>query len=270
PVAAARCARRRIDLLSGQSVDPVPGLELKDALHMAALTCIGAGDLELASRYGRQQRALAFLREQRDLAIEETLAPDALAGRWDSVLADADSFQADWVTAGGGTAPGRAIGPCAVAMVHGLRGEEAERQHWLDVVARIRGVPVDEATLDTGYGAVFDAILFLEHDRPEAAWAVLTREEAGSLWYRKLLCQWQAALLAEAAVLEGRPDAAHVCRRARAAAKGNPAAAALTDRAFAVAQRDPAALARIAQRFAELNVPYQARRTATLAGAPAG
>ncbi|MDQ2748705.1 MAG: LuxR C-terminal-related transcriptional regulator [Actinomycetota bacterium] len=267
PVAAARYACRRIDLLNGQPVDPLPGLELKDALHMAALTCIGAGDLEMASGYGRGQRELAFLREQRDLAIEETLAPDALAGRWDSVLADAESFQADWVAAGGGTAPGRAIGPCAVAMVHGLRGEEAERQHWLGVVARLRGVPVEEATLDTGYGAVFDAIVLLGDNRPDAAWTVLTRQESGSLWYRNLLCQWQAALLAEAAVLDGRPDAAHVCARARAAAEGNPVATALTDRAFALANRDPAALSRIVQRFTELNMPYQAGRTATLARA---
>lgn len=83
---------------------------------MAVLACVGAGDLMSATAYGEQHRTLAFLREQRDLAIEPTLLPDALAGRRTAAVTTGELFLEDWIAAGRRPAPGRAIGPCAVAM----------------------------------------------------------------------------------------------------------------------------------------------------------
>ena len=266
---AARCARTRVNLLDGRPADPPGALELKDALHMGVLACVGAGDLVSASRFGEQHRTLAFLREQRDLALEPTLLPDALAGRWNEVTTRGQMFLDDWIAAGRPAAPGRSIGPCAVAMVHGLLGRPDEREIWLEVVAQLRGVDRPSATASTGYGELFDAIVLLDRDRPRQAVQLLADETRGqSGWYGPLLSQWRAALLAESAVLAGDPLAALRCAQAEQAAAGNPVAAVLARRATALAAGDDDALVELAGRLDDLDVPYQAARTLVLAGGP--
>ena len=267
PVQAAGSARRRVDLLDGRPVEPAGALELKDALHMAVLTCVGAGDLPAATRYSQRQRALAFLREQHDLATEETLTPDALAGHWRAVLAGGELFLEGWDMAGRPAASGRAIGPCAVAMVHGLLGDDTARDHWLGVVAELRGVERADATRGTGYGELFDALVLLHGDRPDAALTVLDRQDGSQpLWYGQLLCQWRAALVAEAAVLAGHPDAPRRCADAERSCTGNPVTAALALRASAVAAGDSGSLVALAAQLSKDGAPYQAARTLILAG----
>jgi len=267
PIQAAGSARRRVELLDGRPVEPAGALELKDALHMAVLTCVGAGDLPAAIHYSQQLRALAFLREQRDLATEATLTPDALAGRWQAVLAGGELFLEGWDMAGRPAASGRAIGPCAVAMVHGLLGDDTARDHWLGVVAELRGVERADATRGTGYGELFDALVLLHGDRPDAALTVLDRQDGGDpLWYGQLLCQWRAALVAEAAVLADHPDAPQRCADAERTCTGNPVAAALALRASAVAAGDSSNLVALAAQLSNGGAPYQAARTLILAG----
>jgi predicted ATPase/DNA-binding CsgD family transcriptional regulator len=269
PTLAARSARRQVGLFDGRPVDPAAALELKDALHMAVLTCVGAGDLTAATHYGQQQRALAFLREQRDLGIEATLTPDALAGRWHAVLAGGALFLEDWDTAGRPAGSGRAIGPCAVAMVHGLLGDDTARERWLGVVAELRGVERADATRGTGYGELFDALVLLHRDRPDAALAVLDRQDGGHPpWHGQLLHQWRAALAAEAAVLAAAPDAPRRCAAAERTCAGNPVAAALTRRACTVAASDTPDLVALAAHLSDAGAPYQAARTLILAGGP--
>jgi predicted ATPase/DNA-binding CsgD family transcriptional regulator len=265
PAEARRCAQRRVATLVGRPIDPGIALELKDALHMAVLSCVGAGDLSTASQYAVQHRMLGFLREQGDLAVEATLTPDALAGRWHAALAGAELFLEDWIAAGKPPAAGRAVGPCAVAMVYGVLGREADRSDWLDVVAQLRGVPRAQATDTAGFGDVFDAIVFLHHDDAEHAVAVLTAGLAAG-WYERLLHQWRAALLAEAAVLTGAADASERLRAARSTCVGNPVASAIVDRAEVVQRHDVDALADLASRFTAIGAAYQAGRTLLLAG----
>lgn len=85
----------------------------------------------------------------------------------------------------------------------------------------------------------------------------------------QLLCQWRAALVAEAAVLAGHPDAPQRCADAERACTGNPVAAALTRRACAVAAGDADGLRAVAAQLSQAGVPYQATRTRLLAGDPA-
>jgi hypothetical protein len=248
-------------------VEPAAALELKDALHMGVLACVGAGDLTSATRFGDHHRTLTFLREQRDLAVEPTLLPDALAGRWNAAVTRGELFLDDWIAAGRPPAPGRAIGPCAVAMVHGLLGRSEERDVWLGVVAELRGVGRLSATADTGYGELFDATVLLHHDRPDQALALLAVETRGqSGWYGPLLSQWRAALLAEAAVLVGDPDAPRRCAHAEQIASGNPVVSALASRASALATGDTETLLELARQLTNIDVPYQAARTLILAG----
>jgi hypothetical protein len=265
---AARSARRRVELVVDRPVEPAAALELKDALHMAVLASVGAGDLVSATECGEKHRTLAFLREQRDLAVEPTLLPEALAGRWNATVTRGELFLEDWIAAGRRPVPGRAIGPCAVAMAHGLLGRHAERERWLGFVAELRGIERPASINGTGYGELFQAILLLDRDQPDLALAQLARDEEGGQfgWYGPLLSQWRSALRAEAAVLTADADASQYCAEAEQDCAGNPVATALTQRAHAIATGDQDALLDLAQRLSDLGTPYQQARTLMLTG----
>ena len=187
---AVLLARDRVSLLLHEPLTPGTALELKDALHMAALSCVGAGDLKRALTYAETQLGLPFLREQRDLAVDELLLPLALSHDDAAALNAATLFKEDWEAAGRPVAPGRAIGPAAIAYLHGVRGARAGRREWLGVVAALRGVPRPLATEGTGYGEVFDAALALHHGRPADAAAALARAPTHS-WYTALFTRWR-------------------------------------------------------------------------------
>jgi predicted ATPase/DNA-binding CsgD family transcriptional regulator len=264
-IEAAAIGRRRVELLTPLRLDPATAFELKDALHMAVYTAIGAGDLASALGYATQQVCLPYLHEV-PFATEELLAPAALAGAWDEVFPAAEQFRRGWRQAGRPRAPGRGMGPAAVAMVHGLRGDNAARAEWLAVAAAIRGVPDHLATQDTGYGETFDAIVLLHQDQPEQAFRRLGSEPDATqtFWYGQLFRQWHLALRAEAAILAERPDAADHLAGAALNMAGNPIATALVKRAEALLTGDHDALVATATGFEAANCHYQWARTLTL------
>ncbi len=266
-VDAAATVRRRVELLNFLPLEPAVAFELKDALHSAVFTAVGAGDLRGAHLYARQHVDLPFLREERDLAVEDALYPYALAGDFDRVLALGRDYRDGWERAGRATAPGRGLGAAAVAMVHGIRGDQGARAEWLAILATIRGVDAAHATSDCGYGEVFDAITLLHQQRPAAAFGRLDlAPETLGRFFGQLFHQWIAALRAEAAVLAGQADAATHLERAAAVVADNPIATAVLHRAQALLAADRAALAAVAAEFAAAASPYQQARTLALAG----
>jgi predicted ATPase/DNA-binding CsgD family transcriptional regulator len=265
--AAAGNAAERIDPLIPMARDPRAAFDLQDALHTAIFVGVAAGQTASSLRHAEQHRDLEFLREERDLADAGLLAPAALAGQWDRVVAIGDQFRRDWEQAGQPAAPGRALAPAAVAMVHGLRGDDSGRAQWLAILAAIRGVDQEQAQHGCGYGEAFGAIVLLHHGQPDAAMGLLTADEDGSsFWHLPLWHQWITALRAEAAVLAGDAGSAHHLAQAKASADRNPIAAALTQRAEALLRADRAALLAAAAAFAQASYPYQQARTLILAG----
>jgi predicted ATPase/DNA-binding CsgD family transcriptional regulator len=265
--AAAGNVAERIDPLIPMARDPRAAFDLQDALHTAIFVGVAAGQTASSLRHAEQHRDLEFLREERDLADAGLLAPAALAGQWDRVVAIGDQFRRDWEQAGQPAAPGRALAPAAVAMVHGLRGDDSGRAQWLAILAAIRGVDQEQAQHGCGYGEAFGAIVLLHHGQPDAAMGLLTADEDGSsFWHLPLWHQWITALRAEAAVLAGDAGSAHHLAQAKASADRNPIAAALTQRAEALLRADRAALLAAAAAFAQASYPYQQARTLILAG----
>jgi len=264
---AAETATERIDPLTPLARDPRAAFERQDALHTAIFVGVAAGQTARCLRQAEQHHDLEFLREERDLGGAGLLAPAALAGHWDRVLVLGDQFRRGWEQAGQPVAPGRALTPAAVAMVHGLRGDDSGRARWLAILAEIRGVGREQACHGCGYGEAFEAIVLLHRGQPDAAMDLLGAAEDGSrFWHSVLWNQWIAALRAEAAVLTRDPGAARCLTRAKASADGNPIAAALTQRAEALLRADRTALLAAAAAFGHASYPYQRARTLILAG----
>jgi hypothetical protein len=265
-IGAHHLSVQRVERLTALPDSPVAGLELKDALHVATFTALGAGDLPGARLMAERQRDLPFLLEQRDLADEELLAPAALAGEWEVVRHVSERFLEDWTEAGSAPAPGRGIAPAAVALAYGLQGHDTQRAAWLRVLAMMRGVRPAGASRGSGYGEVFDALVLLEKQRPLAALETLVSPEPRGL-FGFVFEQWTAALAAEAAILARHERADELLQAAYEKSVGNPVATAITSRATAVRAGDLPVLLSVAEDFLQAGTTYQQKRTLALAKA---
>jgi predicted ATPase/DNA-binding CsgD family transcriptional regulator len=262
-IGAHRLAVERVARLMADYDDPAAGLELKDALHSAVFCALGAGDIDTARTMAQRQHALPFLREQRDLASEELLAPAALAGDWATVLHLGAQFLEDWTAAGRPRAAGRGLAPAAVALAHGLRGDRVARAQWLAVLAEIRDLPVSVASRGSGYGEIFDALVLLHEEQPWVARELLESMDTTG-FHTLVFRQWSSALAAECAVLMGADDADRLLDQASQVSTGNPIATAITRRAAALLATDRDALAAVAADFEQAGSDYQRARTLTL------
>jgi predicted ATPase/DNA-binding CsgD family transcriptional regulator len=263
--AAAATARRRVDMLASVPVTPTSADELIDTLVMAVETSIGVGDLHAARRWGRQLRDLPLLAEVGHFATSRLLVAEALAGDVEGTLVDSDRFLDGWTQSGRPRAPSLGAPAAAVAMVHGLRGDDAARARWLAIVDEL-GVPPERKA---GYGPTFDAFVLLHRGQATLALerlAVEPDEPAPSKWLTWIWLHWYMALRAEAAVLAADPQADRVLAAASAAVAGNPVATAIVNRAAALLGGDRPQLLAAGAAFDAAGCPYQAARALVLAG----
>jgi hypothetical protein len=261
---AAATARRRIDLLHFLPVTPAAAFELGDALLMVTETSIGVGDLGAARRWGTQLRDLPLLAEVGHFATSRLLVADALAGMANEVLADSGRFLDAWTQSGRPRAPGLGTAAAAVAMIHGLRGDEAARDEWLGIVDQLGVTPERKA----GYCPTFDAIVHLHRGHAAQALERLGTEAGEpNKWLSWIWLHWHVALRAEAAVLARDAHANRHVASARTIVAGNPVAGMIVGRAAALLDDDRERLLATAAAFDAAGCPYQRARTLTLAGA---
>jgi predicted ATPase/DNA-binding CsgD family transcriptional regulator len=264
--AAAATAHRRVDLLPSAPVTPGTAFELVDALLMASETSIGVGDLPAARRWGRQLRDLPLLAEIGHFATSRLLVADALAGHATDVIAASRRFLDAWTQAGRPSAPSFGPAAAAVAMVHGLRGDQAARAEWLAIIDQLGVTPERRS----GYSPTFDAITMLHRGQaPLALERLGTQTDEPNKWLTWIWLHWHVALRAEAAVLAGHPDANHHLAAARPVVAGNPIATAILDRAAALLDDDHERVLATAAAFETADCPYQQARTLILAGGDA-
>ena len=270
--AAQATAQQRADMLLPLSVTAATAFELPDSLQMAAEAAIAAGDLGCARTYAERVLALPIFGDEEIYhATSRLLTVEALAGNWDRVLTLSAFFKAEWDRAGQPSTAHLAMGAGAVAMVHGLRGDDDARSEWLDIVAALRTALVKR------YGAVlrinpaFDAIVLLHRGDADAVTRLLHEDpESFHDWHSGRLRQWYAALWAEGAALGQAPDIAERVERARFVTIGNPVAAPLVERAAQLAGgRDPTRLQQLAAHLEAAGCHYQAARTLVFAGGDA-
>jgi len=267
-----RTARRRLELLDTLAVSPLSGFEFGDGYLMAAEVDLAAGDLAGAAAHAEALARLPFYRDEDHLALSRRLLVDALAGHFDEVVRTGERFRAAWERAGRPVAPNLARTSYAVAMVHGMRGDDGRRVAWVRLTIDLGADPEQLAGCLLGWPSVFDGLLALHRDDPAGAMRRLAVDidnpemfrSMGSWEYRP----WYAALWAEAAVLGHDPDATARVERSRRAARDNLIATAIVERAAAIATGDREKLVRLAVTFAQLGCPYQQARTSRIAAGP--
>ena len=265
--AALDSTLRRTELVAALPLRAdVAGLEVLDAYQMAAECAIAAGDLRTARRLAEQVRDLPFQREEIHLGAARLMVVSALAGEWPETLALAERFQEGWDRAGRPTVGNLAPSACSASLVFALRGDDEARQHWLDIVVKLRA-SVDAQKRAVAYGPLFDAIVHLHRGDPAKALAELTDDPADFRhWYTGLWRQWYAALWAETAVLAGDATAEHRLHRAATLTADNPIAAAIIERATALHTGDRQRLLAAADALSGAGCRYESARTLVLAG----
>jgi hypothetical protein len=214
-------------------------------------------------------------------AVRWLLVADAFAGDVEAVLAGGARFLEAWQRNGRQPSAGLAPAAAAVAMVHGLRGDEPARAEWLSIVDELRLGPELErpeasaaaaekswpASNPGGYAATFDAMFLLHRGDAEGAMErVAPAPEEVWKWVTWIWLHWYVALRAEAAVLAGRPEARDRLAEARTVVAGNPVAGAMVARAQALLDADRERLLATADEFDAAGCRYQAARTLVLAG----
>jgi len=227
---------------------------------------LAAGDLAGASEYADRLARLPFSREEGLVGLAPRLQVDALAGHFDAVLRDAPVFRDSWERCGRPVVPNLASSSGAVAMVHGILGDDTGRAQWLRLTKELLGMSVGLAS--KAWAPTFDAVVALHRGDARAALDRLAADlddpdtwwHAGQILYRP----WYAAVWAEAAVLAHHDDALSRINRARHATRDNRVASAMVERAAAIAAGDRSAVEHLAATFTRLGCPYQEARTRTL------
>jgi predicted ATPase/DNA-binding CsgD family transcriptional regulator len=263
--AAAASALRRTSLLAALPVRADTGLEVSDAYCMAADTATAAGDLPAARDLAERVRDLPFYREEGHLATARLLVVTVLAGDWDETVALGQRYREGWERAGRPRDGNLNRGAYAAAAVHGLRGDNAARTAWIEVVHCL--TTPDQAVRSIQCYEFFDALLMLHRGQlADALHLLSTPPEDFRSWNNGQWRPWYSALWAETAVLVGHPGAGSRVHRARLGAAGNPIAAAIVSRAAALARADRRELLAAATALSAAGCQYQWARTLIFAG----
>ena len=263
--AAAATVRRRLELLTPRAHEVEMAWEYSDALHMAPLVYLAAGDLATARHYAQQRRELPFFREADHLAVTWLLTTAALAGDFDEAVELASQFRRGWIEAGRPAASGFAFAPprrpwstaSAVTTRRAANGS-ASSPRCGERLTRSAGHK-------TAYIQVFDGLVALHRgELGDALTRLAEPPESFRHWHDGAWRQWYAAVWAEAAVLAELADRRDRLDRARFIVGHNPVASAIVDRAEAIDAGDPRQAPGRRRRPRRRRVPLPARPHARL------
>lgn len=267
---AIEAIRARVELLGHERVDATAGFECFDAYQMACRIEVARGEFASARAQADALSRLPFLREERHLALGRRMEVDALAGDFDAAIRASELFERDWALAGRPMASNLAPGCYAIAMAHGLLGDEARRQSWIELTRSLFNPSKRQLIEEAGWAPTLDAFVDLHRGDADAALARLGGDlDDQTQWSnpnRRVWRPWQAAAWAEASVLAALPDAPARLERATPATRGNRVAAAMVERARRIHAGDADGVRALTARFEETGARYQATRTKQLAG----
>jgi predicted ATPase/DNA-binding CsgD family transcriptional regulator len=266
---AVRKTTERASAMDTLALDASTAYHFNDYLLMASEMHLVTGRLKAAAEYADRLGELACYRDYPHPAIARRIEVDALAGDFEAAVQRGDRFLQAWERAGRPVSGTLNVTAYAMAMVHGLLGDEAGRARWIEVTTALVVDPRRLTTCETGWAPTFDALLALDRGDADAALARLSTDiDDVDLWRRSTAARWRpwyAALWAEASVLSRHPDAAARLQRAAAAVRDNEIAITIVKRATDLLCAKRKALRSHAPVFALLGCDYQCRRTEVLA-----
>jgi predicted ATPase/DNA-binding CsgD family transcriptional regulator len=265
---AVRETTRRQAIMDSVPLDASTAYHFNDYLLMASEVHLAAGHLRSAAKYADRLGELACYRDYPHPAIARRIKVDALAGDLQAAVIGGDRFLAAWERAGRPISRTLNVTAYAMAMVHGLLGDEANRGRWIAITRTLMYEPGRLATCATGWAPTFDALLALHRGQADVATARLGADiDDPTVWSNAVAHGWRpwyAALWAEAAVLSRHPDAGARLERAAAATRENAIAATVVERAADLLRGPLEPLHTHARTFARLGCVYQRRRTESL------
>ncbi|WP_165974790.1 ATP-binding protein [Nonomuraea deserti] len=222
---AHRVAAERVGLLPAMPRDvPYPAPEITDTFHMAASCAVAAGDLPAALSTARLAAADDLIGDRSPVAVSTLIPPLVLTGDLGEALSHAPTL---WDVCEEAGSPLAWMSPAvaALALAHGLLGEEAGFRVWRIRAERVAGGA--RSRYLASFAAFVDARTALRSGRADAALVERAFADfAPQDWYRT----YARAAGAELAVAAGLPDAAGLLASALsdAAAENGWAAACLT------------------------------------------
>jgi hypothetical protein len=264
--AAVDVVRRRQAVIGALPPAATTGYEHSDHYQYGAEILLAAGDLPGAADLARRLARLPFNREEEHLALAPQLKIAALAGHFDAVVDQGERFRVSWERVGCPRISNLANCAHAVAMVHGILGDDDRRERWVRIT---HDLAAGYRIAAFAWEPTFDAMVDLHRMDADAALARFTTDvDDPDAWWRGFIMMfrpWYAAVWAEAGVLARRSDALDRIERARRAARDNLVASAIIRRAAAFAAGDRTVITSLGPTFAALGCPYQQERTFVLA-----
>jgi predicted ATPase/DNA-binding CsgD family transcriptional regulator len=264
---AIEACHQRGALLDRVALDASSAFQFNDHLLMASGVHLATGQLREAALYADRLAELDCYRDYPHPALARRIKVDAMAGDFGAAVVRGEHFLAEWKRAGRPISATMNVSAYAMAMVHGLLGDEAQRAAWVEVAMLLTG-PRRSIVFARAWAMVLDALLALDRSDIDTASARLSADiDDPALWDVFTSCMWRpwyAALWAEAAVLASHPNAAERVRRADAATRENEIAGTIVKRAADLLRGNREALISHAQAFARLGCDYQRRRTEAL------
>jgi predicted ATPase/DNA-binding CsgD family transcriptional regulator len=247
---AQRFTAERLHLLDRmRRHDPAVGGEVADAFHMATEAALAAGDLDAALAAARASDEDSLGQGLAHFAATHFVVPLALRGDFEAALAQAEVMRDGWQRTGSPAAGWMAPSFFAVALVHGLRGEDTDSREWWALAERIC-VP----TRRNSFSLFVEPRIALHRgdvDRARAGSAALHEPVAGQY------TAYAVAAEVELAIAVGAPGAAGRLAAAAALGAENDFVAAQLLRAAGRLHDDDAELRAAAEGFRRIGARFE-------------
>jgi len=254
---AHRLARERLTLLDAMDRnDPYTAAEILDAFHGAWLSALAVGDLPAALSTAQMIAQDELLGSHPYRPASKLIPPLVLMGRFGEAFHHADTMWDAWQRSGAPIAAWIAPAASAVALAHGLLGNNPDCQLWRGRAGRAQGARNPAFPYrDASFAAFADIRLMVHTGAVSEPAALIDRALAQSSrgWHEA----YALAAAAELAVLADLPDAQERLAAAAIAAQENDWAAACIVRAEGRRLGDTSALTESVRRWEHIGARFE-------------
>ncbi|WBC14884.1 hypothetical protein O7600_28050 [Micromonospora sp. WMMA1998] len=261
---AHRLTGERIALLPELSRDdPSAGVEIVDAVHMAATWAIAAGDLPTALVAAERIHQDDLVSNHPYASASKLIPALVLTGQFNEALRHSEAMWAGWCRAGRPPAPWLWLAVLTTALACGLLGDGERFGRWRARALEVTGLAAPEQVPNfVAFRAFVDARVAVHTPRPHDATTLVERVFGNDSLGR--YGPYARAAVAELAVVAGLPDAADRLAEAAPAGAENDWAAACLRRTAGRLHQDEDALAAAVRDWERIDARFERACTLVL------